>query len=76
MAFFHEPQIPLSAVDEDIAREKGRLLAAQELARDSHKRKEMEQLFGTAYMHYRFPEVYAPSPFEARLIDKIHFKAP
>lgn len=68
-----ESRIPLSSIDDDIASEKGRLLAAQNLARDPERRKIFEDTFGTEYARRRYPEVYGPAPFFKRLIDKIRF---
>jgi len=66
-----QPRIPLSSIDDDIAREKGRLMAAQVIAQNSDKRKQMEEIFGRDYIRRRFPEAYTPSPFFKRVIDKI-----
>jgi hypothetical protein len=60
-------------MEPEIAREKGRLFAAHVLARNPEQRKMMEDIWGKAAMQRRYPELYSPSPFEERLIDKISF---
>ncbi len=67
------PPVPLSAIDDDIAKEKGRLLAAQNIARDPEARKRVIDMFGEDYVKRRYPEAFAKSPFFTRLIDKIRF---
>lgn len=69
-----EPLIRLSSIDDEIAMEKGRLAAAQNMAHNPEWRKRVEDKFGLEYCKYRWPEVYTPSPFFKRLIDKIHFR--
>jgi hypothetical protein len=69
-----EKLVRLSSVDDNIAAEKGRLMAAQNLARDPEQRKRFEETFGLAYAKHRYPEVYAPSTFMRRIVDKIHFR--
>lgn len=58
-----------ASFDDDVAREKGRLLAAQALAHDPIKRKECEDKFGKAYVMQRLPEAYR-SGF-GRVLDRI-----
>lgn len=58
-----------SSFDDQVAYEKGRLLAAQALAYDPIKRKECEEIFGKAYVMQRLPEAYR-SGF-GRLLDRI-----
>lgn len=68
----HSPVV-LSSFDDKIAMEKGRLLAAQALAHNPEQRKRFEDKFGIEYAKQRYPEVYAPSPFEVPIVDKIQF---
>lgn len=65
-----DPQIRLSSIDDSIAMEKGRLLAAQAIAQSPEQRHRAEEKFGLAYCKQRWPEAYRPSPFLRRLIDK------
>ena len=58
-----------SSFDDNIAREKGRLLAAQAIAHNPDQRKKVEDLFGVEYCKRRFPEAYR-SGF-GRILDKI-----
>lgn len=58
-----------ASFDDDVAREKGRLLAVQAIANDPIKRKECEDLFGKAYVMQRLPEAYR-SGF-GRVLDRI-----
>lgn len=53
--------------------EKGRLLAAKNMADDPEQRKRVEERLGLDYCKQRWPEVYAPSPFFKRIVDKIQF---
>ena len=66
-----EPLVRLSAFDDQIAMEKGRLLAAKALAENPDQRKRTEEQFGIEYCKKRWPEAYSPSPFFRRLIDRI-----
>ncbi len=67
------PRIPLSSVDDEIAKEKGRLRAAQAIAQHPEQRKRLEDTYGTEYCKRRYPEAYAPSPFFRRIIDSLKF---
>lgn len=58
-----------ASFDNDVAREKGRLLAAQAIAHDPIKRKECEDKFGKEYVQRRLPEAYR-SGF-GRVLDRI-----
>jgi hypothetical protein len=68
-----EPIVSLSNIDDNIAIEKGRLLAAKALADNPEQRKRFEERFGIEYARHRYPEVYAPSPHRVRIIDKIEW---
>jgi hypothetical protein len=69
-----EQRVLLSTIDDEVAIEKGRLLAAQNLARDPDARKRCEEKFGLEFCKRQWPEVYSPSPFFKRLIDKLNFR--
>ncbi len=58
-----------SSFDDNIAREKGRLLAAQAIAHNPDQKKRVEDMFGVEYCKRRFPEAYR-SGF-GRILDKI-----
>ena len=58
-----------SSFDDDVAREKGRLLAAQAIAHNPDQKKRVEDAFGVDYCKRRFPEAYR-SGF-GRLLDRI-----
>ena len=58
-----------SSFDDDVAREKGRLLAAQAIAHNPDQKKRVEDMFGIEYCKRRFPEAYR-SGF-GRILDKI-----
>ncbi len=64
---------PLSSISDEVAAEKGRLLAAQALMRDPERRKFLEETFGEAYCKNRYPEVYAPPSRFARILDRLKF---
>ena len=68
------PLILPSTYDDAVAEEKGRLLAAQNLARDPERRKQFEVMFGADFARNRYPEAYSPSPFFKRVIDKLQFR--
>jgi hypothetical protein len=61
--------IPASSFDDDVAREKGRLLAAQAIAHNPDQKKKVEDLYGVDYCKRRFPEAYK-SGF-GRVLDRI-----
>lgn len=64
----------LSVSDDAIAAEKGRLLAAQQLAHDPEKRKLLEATFGLEYCKQRYPEAYKRTwPFRP-LVDLLTFR--
>lgn len=58
-----------SSFDDNIAREKGRLLAAQAIAHNPDQKKRVEDIFGKDYVMRRLPEAYR-SGF-GRLLDRI-----
>ncbi len=58
-----------ASFDDDIAREKGRLLAAQAIAHNPEQKRRVEEMFGKEYVKQRLPEAYR-SGF-GRLLDKI-----
>jgi len=58
-----------SSFDDDVAREKGRLLAAQAIAHNPDQKKRVEDIFGVEYCKRRFPEAYR-SGF-GKVLDKI-----
>ena len=58
-----------SSFDDNIAREKGRLLAAQAIAHNPEQKKRVEEMFGKEYVKQRLPEAYR-SGF-GRILDRI-----
>jgi hypothetical protein len=69
-----EPKILLSTVDDVVAAEKGRLLAAQNIARDPEARKRCEEAYGVGYCRLRWPEAYKANPFQKGILDVLTFK--
>lgn len=68
-----ETIVPISSFNDDVAREKGRLLAAQAMMRDPDARRRVEEVYGLEYSRRRYPEVYAaPSRF-GRILDRLKF---
>jgi len=55
--------ISISSVDDDIAKERGRLLAAHSIANSPEKRKQMEEIVGKDYCMRRWPEAYNATVF-------------
>lgn len=68
------PPVLISSIDDNVAREKGRLLACQRIAHDQEKRKEMEAVFGLPYCKARYPEAYGVRKFFRSIVDTLHFK--
>jgi len=58
-----------SSFDDDVASERGRLLAAHSIANSREKRAEMEGKLGKQYCQSRWPEAYKSSIF-GNAIDK------
>ncbi len=50
--------MPVSAFDDEIAKERGRLLAARALAGNPEQRKRVEDVYGVDYCKRRYPEAY------------------
>lgn len=70
-----ESRILLSTVDDEIAKEKGRMLAAQAIAHNPEQRKRVEEMLGLPYCRSRWPEAYTTRPFFKGLIDRLTFLA-
>lgn len=51
-------RVALSSLDDRVAMEKGRLMAARALAADPGRRRELEDQWGVDIMMERYPEVY------------------
>lgn len=47
-----------SSFDDDIAKERGRLIAAHAIANNADQRKRVEDAFGLQYCMMRWPEAY------------------
>lgn len=65
----NEPRVPISSIDDRIAMEKGRLMAARVIAEDEGKRKELEARYGSDVIRQRYPEAYRSGFF--RMLDRI-----
>lgn len=50
--------ISVSSFDDTIARERGRLLAAQAMSNNPEQKRVVEATFGIAYCKSRYPEAY------------------
>lgn len=50
--------ISVSSFDDDVARERGRLLAAQAIANNPEQKRVVEATYGVAYVKNRYPEAY------------------
>ena len=53
-----DTQISVSSFDDTVARERGRLLAAQAIANNPEQRKVVEAVYGESYARQRYPEAY------------------
>ena len=51
-------RVSLSAIDDEVAAERGRLLAAQAIANNPDQKKRVEDTYGVAYCQRRWPEAY------------------
>lgn len=58
MSFIPHPIAEMSRDEIIVASEKGRLMAARELASDSSKRRDLEDKWGVDLMMKRYPEIY------------------
>jgi hypothetical protein len=68
-----DSEFPLSTVDDELARERGRVLAARAIAENPDQRKRIEATFGRDYCMRRYPECYAAG-FGAFLDKVLPFK--
>jgi signal recognition particle subunit SEC65 len=50
--------VSVSSFDESVARERGRLLAAQAIANNPEQKKVVEAVYGIQYCRNRYPEAY------------------
>lgn len=50
--------IPISSIDDAVAAESGRRLAARAIAENPDQRKIVEDTYGVAYCQMRYPEAY------------------
>lgn len=66
-----DPHVLLSTIDDTVAKEKGRLLAAMAGANNPEQRKRAEEMLGVEFCKKRWPEMYSASPFFRSIIDKI-----
>ncbi len=62
--------IPVSSVDDTVAAELGRRLAARAIAENPAQKKLVEDIYGVAYAKMRYPEAYR-SGF-GKLLDRIN----
>jgi hypothetical protein len=53
-----DTQISVSSFDDTVARERGRLLAAQAMANNPEQKRVVEDTFGVQYCRNRYPEAY------------------
>jgi hypothetical protein len=50
--------IPISAFDDEIAKERGRRLAAQAIANNPEQKRHIESIYGVEACRRRYPEAY------------------
>ena len=70
-----EEPILLSTIDDQVAAEKGRLLAAKAIAENPDQRKRVEDVLGVSYCKLRWPEAYRPTGEFQFPIDRLTFIA-